>query len=69
MLHSEEADGSITPTWEDVASGDVHVLKDIMEKRQFGDGRVKLVYHRVPITSEQVSTLSAVRHDGFIDES
>ncbi|KZT41862.1 hypothetical protein SISSUDRAFT_1069720 [Sistotremastrum suecicum HHB10207 ss-3] len=60
LLHSEEADGSITPTWEDVASGDVHVLKEIMEKRQFGEGRVKLVYHRVPITSEQSPDFSDI---------
>ena len=50
MLHTETADGSVIPIWEEVYSEDVAVLKDVMASRQT-DG-VKLEHIRIPITAE-----------------
>lgn len=38
--------------WEEVAAGDVMVLKDIMAARQ-STGGVELQYYRIPITAER----------------
>ena len=52
LLHTETADGSVIPVWEDVQPQGVVVLKDIMASRQSNTG-VEIQYARVPITSER----------------
>ncbi|KAG7451357.1 uncharacterized protein BT62DRAFT_942232 [Guyanagaster necrorhizus] len=52
LLHSETADGTVVPIWEEVESDNVVVLKDVMASRQSTQG-VELVYDRIPITAER----------------
>ncbi|KAG6332100.1 hypothetical protein ID866_6987 [Astraeus odoratus] len=51
LLHTETADGSVIPVWEDVRPSNVMVLKDIMSSRRT-DVDVEVQYARIPITSE-----------------
>lgn len=53
LLHSETADGSVIPVWEEVQNEGVIVLKDVMASRtDAGDG-VELYHTRIPITAER----------------
>jgi len=52
LLHTETADGSVVPIWEEVTEENVVALKDIMAARQTTNG-VDLQYYRVPITAER----------------
>lgn len=52
LLHTETADGTVVPVWEEVIEENVLVLKDIMEARRDAKG-VNLHYTRVPITAEK----------------
>ncbi|KAH7884393.1 inositol hexakisphosphate-domain-containing protein [Phlebopus sp. FC_14] len=52
LLHTETPDGSVIPVWEEVQTGNVAVLKDIMTSRQLDCG-VEVQYARIPITSER----------------
>ncbi|EGO24423.1 hypothetical protein SERLADRAFT_438035 [Serpula lacrymans var. lacrymans S7.9] len=53
LLHTETPGGAVIPVWEDVQSGNVVVLKDLMASRKVvGDG-VELQYCRIPITAER----------------
>ncbi|KIJ66912.1 hypothetical protein HYDPIDRAFT_180575 [Hydnomerulius pinastri MD-312] len=52
LLHTETADGSVIPIWEEVQPGNVAVLKDIMASRR-SDCGVEVQYARIPITSER----------------
>ncbi|KAK2460946.1 hypothetical protein APHAL10511_007416 [Amanita phalloides] len=52
LLHTETPDGAVVPVWEEVQTGDVMVLKDIMASRQYEDG-VQLQYARIPMTAER----------------
>lgn len=51
-MHTETADGTVVPVWEEVTEENVLVLKDIMAARQDVNG-VDLHYNRVPITAEK----------------
>ena len=50
LLHTETADGTVVPVWEEVQPEDVAVLKDIMISRN--DANTILQYNRIPITAE-----------------
>lgn len=50
LLHTETADGTVVPVWEEVQPEDVAVLKDIMISRN--DVNTILQYNRIPITAE-----------------
>jgi len=50
-LHTEAADGTIVPIWEEVQVEDVSVLKEIMVLRK--DSEISLQYNRIPITAEK----------------
>lgn len=52
LLHTETADGSVIPIWEEVRGEDVAVLKDVMASRQTAADGVKLDHIRIPITAE-----------------
>ena len=52
MLHTETADGTVVPVWEEVTEENVLVLKDIMAARRDANG-VDLRYNRVPMTAEK----------------
>lgn len=52
LLHTETHDGSVIPVWEDVRPGAVEALKDIMSQRVQTDDGTRLLYRRIPITSE-----------------
>ncbi|KAJ3508107.1 hypothetical protein NLJ89_g5936 [Agrocybe chaxingu] len=52
LLHTETADGTVVPIWEEVLPEDVVVLKDIMASRREVNG-VSLQYNRIPITAEK----------------
>ncbi len=52
LLHTETTDGSVVPIWEEVASENVVVLKDIMDSRQRVRD-VELIYDRIPVTAER----------------
>ncbi|KIJ51469.1 hypothetical protein M422DRAFT_157971 [Sphaerobolus stellatus SS14] len=51
LLHTETAEGSVVPVWEQVQSEDVNVVKELMTARHISDG-VELCHRRIPITSE-----------------
>ncbi|KAL5486072.1 hypothetical protein ACEPAI_7116 [Sanghuangporus weigelae] len=53
LLHTEAHDGSVIPVWEDVRPGAVEMLKDIMAQRVQTDDGTRLLYRRIPITSER----------------
>ena len=53
LLHTEAHDGSVIPVWEDVRPSAVEVLKDIMGQRVQLDDGTRLLYRRIPITSER----------------
>ncbi|EPT01640.1 hypothetical protein FOMPIDRAFT_1119753 [Fomitopsis schrenkii] len=53
LLHTETPDGSVIPVWEEVESGNVCVLKDIMAARRHTDDGTELAYARIPITAER----------------
>ncbi|EJD06892.1 uncharacterized protein FOMMEDRAFT_75682 [Fomitiporia mediterranea MF3/22] len=53
LLHTEAHDGSVIPIWEDVGPGAVETLKEIMAQRVQMDDGTRLVYRRIPITSER----------------
>ncbi|KAF9000645.1 inositol hexakisphosphate-domain-containing protein [Cyathus striatus] len=52
LLHTETADGTIVPIWEEVLPENVAVLKDIMQSREEAD-HVVLQYNRIPMTAER----------------
>jgi protein-tyrosine phosphatase len=52
LLHTETADGSVIPVWEEVCSGNVNVLKDVMASQTAADG-IELNHIRIPITAER----------------
>ncbi|KAK0469504.1 inositol hexakisphosphate-domain-containing protein [Desarmillaria tabescens] len=52
LLHSETADGTVVPIWEEVEGDNVVVLKDVMTSRKSTQG-IELVYDRIPITAER----------------
>ncbi|KAK0205042.1 inositol hexakisphosphate-domain-containing protein [Desarmillaria ectypa] len=52
LLHSETADGTVVPIWEEVEGDNVVVLKDVMASRRSTQG-IELVYDRIPITAER----------------
>ncbi|RDB25649.1 Paladin [Hypsizygus marmoreus] len=52
LLHTETADGTVVPVWEEVTEDNVVVLKDIMAARRHSNG-VDLQYYRIPITAER----------------
>ncbi|KAF9453485.1 hypothetical protein P691DRAFT_780955 [Macrolepiota fuliginosa MF-IS2] len=53
LLHTEAADGTVIPVWEEVLPENVAVLKDIMESRNHTDDSMILQYNRIPITAEK----------------
>ncbi|KAI0342721.1 hypothetical protein BDW22DRAFT_1357208 [Trametopsis cervina] len=53
LLHTETADGSVIPVWEEVGSENISVLKDVMADRRHVDQNMELRYVRVPITAER----------------
>lgn len=53
LLHSETADGSVIPIWEEVGSDDVAVLKDVMASRKRAADGIELYHTRIPITAER----------------
>ncbi|KAJ3567855.1 hypothetical protein NP233_g6086 [Leucocoprinus birnbaumii] len=52
LLHTETADGTVVPVWEEVQPENVAVLKDIMASRNNTDSMI-LQYNRIPITAEK----------------
>ncbi|KAF9561985.1 hypothetical protein CPC08DRAFT_707027 [Agrocybe pediades] len=52
LLHTETADGTVVPIWEEVQPEDVLVLKDIMAAR-LDRKDFSLQYSRIPITAEK----------------
>src|ERR1700683_5421128 len=61
LLHTETADGSVIPIWEEVRSEDVDVLKDVMASRQTAADGVELYHIRIPITTERPPDFSDLR--------
>ncbi|KAG6374346.1 inositol hexakisphosphate-domain-containing protein [Boletus reticuloceps] len=59
LLHTETADGSVIPIWEEVQPEDVAVLKDIMASRRSGCG-IEVQYTRIPITAERSPDMSDI---------
>lgn len=53
LLHTEAADGTVIPVWEEVQPENVAVLKDIMDSRNLTDDSIILQYNRIPITAEK----------------
>jgi hypothetical protein len=51
LLHTETAEGSVVPVWEQVQPQDVSVVREIMTGRSYSKN-VELSYRRIPITSE-----------------
>ncbi|KIJ13397.1 hypothetical protein PAXINDRAFT_170473 [Paxillus involutus ATCC 200175] len=52
LLHTETADGSVIPIWEEVQPENVAVLKNIMASRR-SDCGIEVQHARIPITSER----------------
>ena len=53
LLHTETADGSVIPVWEEVRPGNVAVMKDVMSACKESNSDVDVSYRRVPITAER----------------
>ena len=53
LLHTETADGSVIPIWEEVRPGDVAVMKDVMLACKASCDDVDVFYRRVPLTAER----------------
>lgn len=60
LLHSETADGSVIPVWEEVQNEGVIVLKDVMASRADAGDCVELHHTRIPITAEQPPDFSDI---------
>ncbi|KAF5366650.1 hypothetical protein D9615_010603 [Tricholomella constricta] len=52
LLHTETADGTVVPVWEEVTEDNIVVLKDVMAARRRANG-IELHYYRIPITAER----------------
>lgn len=52
-MHTETADGSVIPVWEEVRPGNVAVMKDAMSACKASYDDVDVFYRRVPITAER----------------
>ncbi|TFK40212.1 inositol hexakisphosphate-domain-containing protein [Crucibulum laeve] len=52
LLHTETADGTVVPVWEEVQPENVVLLRDVMASRQQAD-HVNLQYYRIPMTAEK----------------
>ncbi|KAG6832796.1 hypothetical protein H0H92_009414 [Tricholoma furcatifolium] len=52
LLHTETADGTVVPVWEDVTESNVIVMKDVMAARHQAKD-IELKYYRIPITAER----------------
>lgn len=61
LLHTE-SHGDIYAVWEDVNPESVNNIKEIMASRQSTPTGVRIQYHRVPITAEQVQGFLYVIH-------
>jgi hypothetical protein len=57
LLHTEKAD-DVVPIWEEADIESVELLKDVMLYKAANSQPLRLQYHRVPITAEQVSALT-----------
>ncbi|KAF8525934.1 inositol hexakisphosphate-domain-containing protein [Hysterangium stoloniferum] len=57
LLHTETAEGSVVPVWEQVQPGNVSVVREIMTRRRYAKN-VELCYRRIPITSEHAPDFS-----------
>ncbi|KAI0303565.1 inositol hexakisphosphate-domain-containing protein [Multifurca ochricompacta] len=53
LLHTETADGSVIPVWEEVRPGNVAVMKDVMSTCKALENIVDVSYRRVPLTAER----------------
>ncbi|KAN0134590.1 Inositol hexakisphosphate domain containing protein [Lactarius tabidus] len=53
LLHTETADGSVIPVWEEVRPGNVAAMKDVMSACKESNINVDVFYRRVPITAER----------------
>lgn len=51
LLHSETAERSVVPIWEDVSQDEVEVLKEVMTSQR-PPKEIPLRYYRIPITAE-----------------
>lgn len=58
LLHTETSDGEVVPVWESVESGDVESIKDVMDGLASSTEGLKLVFFRVPVTSESSPDVS-----------
>jgi hypothetical protein len=61
LLHTE-AHGDVYAVWEDSNPESVNIMKEIMETRLTLSNGVKVQYHRVPITAEQVRLFGELTH-------
>ncbi|KAG6870550.1 hypothetical protein C0992_013041, partial [Termitomyces sp. T32_za158] len=52
LLHTETADGTVIPIWEEVTEDNVLVMKDVMGARHCANN-IELKYYRVPMTAER----------------
>lgn len=52
LLHTEAADGSVVPVWEDVNKEDVDSLREVMDGIANVSTDIGLIFERIPITSE-----------------
>ncbi|KZT29832.1 hypothetical protein NEOLEDRAFT_1174835 [Neolentinus lepideus HHB14362 ss-1] len=53
LLHSETADGSVIPVWEEVKEENVAALKEVMGTRRSPEAPLDVHYARIPITAER----------------
>ncbi|EPQ54220.1 hypothetical protein GLOTRDRAFT_116807 [Gloeophyllum trabeum ATCC 11539] len=53
LLHTETADGSVIPVWEEVKEEHVAVLKEVMASRRTPEIGIGIHYTRIPITAER----------------
>ncbi|PWN50330.1 hypothetical protein IE53DRAFT_369000 [Violaceomyces palustris] len=54
LLHTETADGTVVPIWEEAGQDDVDTIQEVMDSAQAGfKDKIQLKYRRIPITAEK----------------
>lgn len=62
LLHSESTDGQVIPVWESVETPDVESVREVMDEVSQSTEGVRLMFYRVPVTSESSPDVSSAMH-------
>lgn len=60
LLHTETADGTVVPVWEEAQPKDVETIQEVMDNAAAEVQGAKLIYRRIPITAEKPPDFSDI---------